>query len=115
MEELAEALWLKAVVGEFVLWHRPALGLNWLCWGWCQAAPAGLVAQGPRAAKLSPVIRRKVERQLCAQAVCDRSWFAFLSLVAVKQLFRVSHSRAVLFFHPTPLVCLHWPQSQAAG
>lgn len=51
-QSFSEELWLKAVVGEFVLWHRPALGSNWLCGGWCQAVPAGLEAQGPWAAKL---------------------------------------------------------------
>lgn len=55
-QSFSEALWLKAVVGEFILWHHPALGLNWLCGGWCQAAPAGLEAQGPWAAKIYPLL-----------------------------------------------------------
>lgn len=44
-----------------------------------------------------PAIRRKLERQLCALAVSDCAWFAFLSLAAVKQLSRF-HIPMLCFF-----------------
>lgn len=110
----SEALWLKAVVDEFVLWHRPALGSNWLCGGWCQAALAGLEAQGPRAAKLFPLLGGRLGDsyvpKLCVTVPGLHFFLWWLSSNS-----RVSHTHAVLPFHPTPLVCLLWPQHQAAG
>lgn len=109
MEELSlslsEALWLKAVVGEFVLWHRPALGSNWLCGGWCQAVPAGLETQGPQAAKPFPLLggrlRDSYVPKLCVTVPSLHFFLWRLSSNSAK-----SHTPMLCFF---PSHCLGLP------